>query len=107
MSMIPVVERGPGTLWKVLQFPVTRALLAIVALAGVIVLVQGAGRALHVPPQSGVGRVLLLVLIAGLCLVYSGYVRLIERRPVVELALRDAPPAFAKGFVVGAALFSA
>jgi membrane protease YdiL (CAAX protease family) len=107
MSMIPVVERRPGTLWKILQFPVTRALLAIVSIVGFIVLVQSAGKALHVPPQSGVGRVLLLVLIAGVCLVYAGYVRWIERRPVVELALRDAPPAFGKGFLVGAALFSA
>jgi membrane protease YdiL (CAAX protease family) len=107
MSMIPVVERRPGTLWKTLQFPVTRALLAIVSIVGFIVLVQGAGKALHVPPQSGVGRVLLLVLIAGVCFIYTGYVRLIERRPVVELALRDALPAFGKGFFVGAALFSA
>jgi membrane protease YdiL (CAAX protease family) len=107
MSMIPVVERRPGTLWKVLQFPVTRVLLAIVAIAGLVVLVQGGGRALHVAPQSAVGRVLLLVLIAGICLVYAGYVRWIERRPVVELAPRDALPAFGKGFVVGAALFSA
>ncbi|HEV3077272.1 MAG TPA: type II CAAX endopeptidase family protein [Thermoanaerobaculia bacterium] len=106
MSMIPVVERRPGTLWQVLQFPVTRALLAIVSIVAFSVLVQGAGRALHVPPQSGVGRVLFLVLIAGVCLIYTGYVRLIERRPVVELALRDAPPAFGKGFLVGAALFS-
>ena len=107
MSMIPVVERRPGTLWKILQFPVTRALLAIVSIVGFIVLVQGAGKALHVPAGSGVGRVLLLVLIAGVCLLYTGSVRLIERRPVVELALRDAPPAFGKGFLVGAALFSA
>ncbi|HXO30369.1 MAG TPA: type II CAAX endopeptidase family protein [Thermoanaerobaculia bacterium] len=107
MSMIPVVERRPGTLWKVLQFPLTRALLAIVSIAGVIVLVQGAGRALHVPPKSGWGQVLGLVLVAGVCLVYAAYVRLIERRPVVELALRGAPQAFGKGFVVGAALFSA
>ncbi len=107
MRMIPVVERRPGTLWKVLQFPLTRALLAILSIAGVIALVQGAGRALHVPPESGWGRVVGLVLIAGVCLVYAAYVRLIERRPVVELALRGAPRAFGKGFVVGAALFSA
>jgi len=107
MSMIPVVERRPGTLWKVLQFPLTRALLAIVSIAGVVVLVQGAGRALHVPPKSGWGQVLGLVLVAGVCLVYAEYVRVIERRPVVELALRGAPQAFGKGFLVGAALFSA
>lgn len=107
MSMIPVVERRPGTPWKVLQFPLTRALLAILSIVGVVVLVQGAGRALHVPPESGWGRVVGLVMIAGICLVYAAYVRLIERRPVVELALRGAPQAFGKGFVVGAALFCA
>jgi membrane protease YdiL (CAAX protease family) len=107
MSMIPVVERRPGTLWKVLQFPLTRAVLAIVSIAAVIALVHGAGRALDVPPESGWGRVLGLVLIAGVCLVYTAYVRLIERRPVMELALRGAPRAFGKGFVVGAALFCA
>jgi len=107
MSMIPVVERRPGTLWKVLQFPVTRALLAIVSIVGFIVLLQAAGKALHIPSQSGAGRVLALAMIAGMCAVYTVYVRLIERRAVVELALRDGPVAFGKGFVVGAALFSA
>jgi len=107
MNMIPVVERRPGTLWKVLQFPATRIVLAIGSIVGCIVLLQGAGRALHVAPESGWGRVLGLVLIAGVCLVYAAYVRAIERRPVVELALRDGPAAFGKGFVVGAALFSA
>lgn len=107
MSMIPVAERRPGTLWKVLQFPLTRALLAIGSIVVWIALLQGAGRALHVAPASGWGRVLGLVLIAGVCLVYTACVRLIERRPVLELALRGAPQAFGKGFVVGAALFSA
>src|SRR6266852_992310 len=101
MSMIPVVERRPGTLWKVLQFPVTRALLAIVSIVGFAVLLQVATKALHIPPQSVVNRVLGLVLIAGTCLIYTVYVRLIERRAVVELALRDGPQGFAKGFLVG------
>jgi uncharacterized protein len=105
--MIPVVERRPGTPWRVLQFPLTRALLAIGAMAAWIALLQGARGALHVAPESGWGRVLGLVLSAGVCLVYAAYVRLIERRPVVELALRGAPQAFGKGFVLGAALFSA
>jgi uncharacterized protein len=107
MSMIPVVERRPGTPWRVLQFPLTRVLLAIGSIAVWIASLQGARRALRVAPESGWGRILGLVLIAGVCLVYAAYVRLIERRPVVELALRGAPPAFGKGFVVGAALFSA
>jgi uncharacterized protein len=107
MNMIPVVERRPGKLWKVLQLPVTRIVLAIGAIVGCIALLQGAGRALHVEPESGWGQVLALALIAGVCLVYAAYVRVIERRPVVELAPRDGPAAFGKGFVVGAALFSA
>src|SRR5258708_31803472 len=107
MSMIPVVERRPGTLWKVLQFPLTRVVLAIGAVVGVIALLQGAGRVLHVPPERGAGRVLGLVMIVGGCLVYTAYVRLIERRPLVELAPREGPAAFGKGFVAGAALFSA
>jgi membrane protease YdiL (CAAX protease family) len=107
MSMIPVVERRPGTLWKVLQFPLTRALLAIGAIVAWIALLQGAREALHVEPESGWGQALGLVLIAGACLVYAAYVRLIERRPAVELALRGAPQAFGKGFVLGAVLFSA
>ncbi len=107
MSMIPVVNRRPGTGWKVLQFPVTRALLAVASIVAFIVLLQGATRALRIPPQSGLGRFLALVLIAGACLMYTASVRLIERRAVVELALRDGPLAFGKGFLVGAALFSA
>ncbi len=101
------VNRRPGTLWKVLQFPLTRALLAILAMAAVVAAVQGAQHALGLAPQGAASRVLGLGLIAGLCLAYVGTVRLIERRAAVELAPRDALPAFGGGFLAGTALFSA
>jgi membrane protease YdiL (CAAX protease family) len=107
MHLSAAVNRRPGTLWRVLQFPVTRALLAILAIAVVVGAVQGAASLLHLPLHGGARRALGLVLVAGVCLVYAGYVRLIERRAVVELALRDALPELAKGLLAGAALFGA
>jgi uncharacterized protein len=101
------VNRRPGRLWRVLQFPVTRALLAVASIAIFIAALQIVTKALHIPPEGGVGRALGLVLIAGVCLVYAGYVRLIERRAVVELAIGDGLPELGKGFLLGTALFSA
>jgi membrane protease YdiL (CAAX protease family) len=100
------VNRLPGKLWRFLQFPVTRAFLAVLSIAAVIAAVTGVRNALHLPERGGAAHALGLVLVAGICLVYAAYVRGIERRAVVELAPRDGLPAFGQGFGVGAALFS-
>jgi uncharacterized protein len=107
MHTLATVNRRPGRLWRFLQFPVTRALLALLSIACVVAAVTGARNALHLSPQSGASHALGLVLVAGVCLAYAGYIRWIERRAVVELAPRDSLPAFGKGFLVGAVLFSA
>jgi membrane protease YdiL (CAAX protease family) len=110
MTTGTAVEQQPdqrSRLWRFLQFPVIRALLAIVAIVGFAVAMQVGIKALQLPPHSWVGRALTLVLTAGVCLLYAGYVRLIEQRAVVELTLRDGPAGFGQGFVAGAALFAA
>ncbi len=101
------VDRRPGTLWKVLQFPLTRLLLALLAIAAVVAAVQVLQHVLGLAPHSVASRLLALVLLVAVLAVYVGYVRLIERRATVELAPRDALPGLAGGFLTGTALFCA
>ncbi|HEX4423188.1 MAG TPA: CPBP family intramembrane glutamic endopeptidase [Kofleriaceae bacterium] len=55
---------------------------------------------------AGAGPLSTLVRAASSLALYAGYVRLIERRPLDELARTRAVPEFARGLALGAALFS-
>ncbi len=103
---IPAVNRPPGRWWKVLQFPVTRLLLAAAALLLWAAAVELGATALRIRPEGALGMALGGLLAAGTLAVYAAYVRLVERRAVVELGTAGALPEFAGGALVGAALFS-
>ncbi len=100
------MNRRPGAVWRVLQFPVTRAFLTLLSIAAVVFLVTTVRNALKLPAEGWGSRALGLVLIAGICFAYGSSVRWLERRAVAELAPRDGVPAFGKGFLIGTALFS-
>ena len=104
-AMIPVVNRQPGKLWALLQFPLTRFVLASAAVILWVAVVQVSAKLAGIPSHSPVGAFIGFVIAAGVPVVYVWYVRFIERRTVVELAPGDAARHVARGMLVGAALF--
>jgi membrane protease YdiL (CAAX protease family) len=100
------VNRQPGRAWTFLQFPLTRIVIAIVALALVIGVIQTAAKAAGVAPHSGLGVVGALLIIAGTLATYAAFVRVVERRSVTELARTDAARELGAGFALGFVLFS-
>jgi len=94
-----------GRLWRFLQFPVTRFLLAA-AMVVAFEAVMGLGKqAFGISWRSAPGSVMALLIALGVLGVYAGYVRLIERRAVVELGRRGAALEFVSGWLLGTALF--
>jgi hypothetical protein len=87
-------------------FPLTRLVIAGVVLAAAFILrdviVNGV---LALPDDAVAWRA--LVLIVAVSVAYVGYVRLIERREVRELAIRRAPQEIGLGIVVGAGIILA
>ncbi|MGZ3438426.1 MAG: CPBP family intramembrane glutamic endopeptidase [Polyangia bacterium] len=92
----------PATrLWRFLQSPVTRLVIGLVVVIGATIAVQAAAQALHLPPALGA-----LAAIAAVVGSYVAFVRLIERRPVVELGRARAAGEVGRGMALGAALFA-
>ncbi len=104
-AMIPVVNRKPGKLWAWLQFPLSRFLIACIAIVLWVTLITLGRKLGGVAPESGLGVFLGLVLAAGVPVVYTYYVWLVEQRPAVELDLDGALRFAARGILIGAALF--
>jgi len=107
MSALAVINRPPGRAWYVLQLAPIRILVAALTVAGIVTAVQLCARAAHIKMRSGPGLVFGAFLIFVMCAAYFGYVRLVERRNVVELARGRSIVEFAIGFSTGAALFAA
>lgn len=91
-----------------LQFPLTRLIVAIVPIAGLVTLAQIA--VLSAAETLGLARsglaMALLVLAAALPapVLYVGYVRLVERRRVVELGTEHVRRELGAGFALGLGL---
>lgn len=97
------VGSQPGWGWRVLQFPLTRIVVALGAIAAYFVAVLLAVKALGLDSKrAGIQ----LVLAAGVYLIYFGFVRLVERRSVTELSRDGAARGLGGGFALGAAMFS-
>jgi membrane protease YdiL (CAAX protease family) len=105
LPVIVAVHKQPGRWWSFLQFPLTRILLASIAVLLWGGALQAGAKALRTRPESPLGVSLGLLMMVGVLAVYAGYVRLIERRAVIELGAAGAPLEFAAGALVGAALF--
>lgn len=90
---------------QILQFPLTRILLAGAALVAVRVLIESAARAAGVRPHTSATLLVALAVVIATLATYYGYVRLIERRPVVELGPRGAFGELARGMSYGVLLF--
>jgi CAAX protease family protein len=96
---------------KVLYFPLTRIIIAIVAILCVVavesVLTQSIGDTYGLARQIWFRVLSGAVVIVSVCLVYAGYVRVFERRKTVELSRERAIREFAAGSAIGFGLFAA
>lgn len=106
MDATLAVNRQPGRLWAFLQFPLTRIVLAVVALALVIGIIQTAFKAAGIVPHSALGVVGALLIVAGTLAAYAAFVHLVERRRVTELGRKGAVRELGVGFALGFVLFS-
>lgn len=84
---------GPSFTSRLLAFPLVRFVLAVAPIVGVLV----AASALGLP---------MLLASALVPLLYIVYVRIVERRPVAELATAGAGRELLQGFVIGVVLFA-
>ena len=103
--MIPVVNRRPGRLWAILQFPFTRLVLGFLAIGIWITAIQIGVKVAHVELHTPLHALLGLLIPIGVLVIYVVFVRLLERRDPVELAPKGAQRFAARGILVGAALF--
>jgi hypothetical protein len=94
-------------LWAVLQFPLTRFLLGVIAIVLWVVAVQIGMKLAQVPSRSPLGALVGLVIAAGVLGLYCALVKLIERRPVTELAADGTAKYLSRGILTGAILFCA
>jgi membrane protease YdiL (CAAX protease family) len=99
---------GRGRRWAGLQFPLTRLVLALVPIAGVVTVAQLGALAAAERfglPRAGLAMALLLLAAAAPApLLYVGYVRLVERRRVVELGTDHLVRDLGTGFALGLGL---
>jgi uncharacterized protein len=89
---------------RIVMFPLVRIVLAT---APIVVFLIGAGPLFkRVPAHSLAGALLPVGVAVVVLFIYVAYVRLVERRPIDELGRAGAVPEAARGFIVGATLFS-
>jgi hypothetical protein len=103
---MPKVSQPHPPLWlRIARFPVTRLLLLGGVLFLMIALSTKIMTALASTPLASLAAVAAL---AGLAMaLYVGFVRLVERRPTTELALRGHGGELATGLLLGAGLYTA
>src|SRR5215469_7339457 len=97
------VERRPGKWWAVLQFPLTRILIAFGAIVLFAFPILAAASAMHLHGLAFASLHLLAALVAWG--IYLLYVRWLERRPATELQVALLLPQFTKGFAIGVGLY--
>lgn len=105
MTDIPAINQRPGTAWTVLQFPLTRFILAVLFAIAPVMLLQLAGKSAGIVARSPMGVALNLVIVVATIGSYWLYVRWVEFRPAVELAPRGAARQVVLGALIGAGLF--
>ena len=93
-----------GTLWKVGLFPIIRLVLALLFVAIPVALIQVIVKSLADPAYGSLVFTCLVVPAAFGS--YWGYVRLVERRPVAELAFAGSLKEFGFGLMIGTSLFT-
>jgi membrane protease YdiL (CAAX protease family) len=106
MHITLAVNRHPGKLWAFLQFPLTRIVLAAIALIIAMGVIQACAKLAGITPHSIVGVLIAFLIMIATLATYAGFVRVIERREVAELSFAGAAPEFGSGFALGVLLFA-
>ena len=104
-AVIPMVNRRPGLLWAILQFPLTRIVIGFLAIGVWVAAIQIGTKLAHVAPRTPLHALLGLLIPVGVLVIYVVFVRLLENRAVAELAPHGAQRFAARGILVGAGLF--
>lgn len=109
VSHVPLADMAPvarsGKLWSLLQFPMTRILLAALPL---FVVMGATEQSIVTLGLAAGGTASSLIALAGSLLgvaVYAGCVRWIERRRLIELGGPGAAGELGRGFAIGVGLF--
>ena len=97
----------PPAVWrKIRLFPLTRLVIALVFLAAGFILRDVIANGVFALPHDAIALRALVLMVAVLA-AYVGYVRLVERREVRELALQHAPRELSLGMLIGACVILA
>ena len=93
-----------STFWKAGLFPIIRLVLALLSVLIPVGLIQILVKSLVTSSDGGL--IFTSFAVPAAFAAYWGYVRLVERRSVDELALPPFPKEFGLGLILGAGLFS-
>lgn len=93
--------------WKILQFPVTRIVLASIWLVFTVMITQAIVKLLPANETLPVTVLSIAVVVLVAFFAYYAFVHIIEKRPVTELARPGALRELAMGILIGALLFTA
>ena len=97
----------PSRLWRILQFPLVRIVLAFTWLIAVVATTELAIQLLPARETAPVTVLSAGLVVLTACLSYSAFVRIVEKRPATELAASGAVAELASGILLGAMLFTA
>ena len=75
MDIALAVNRRPGRLWAFLQFPLTRIVLAVLALAVVIGAIQVGSKAAGIVPRTPPGALVAVLIMIATLATYAAFVR--------------------------------
>jgi membrane protease YdiL (CAAX protease family) len=102
---------SPSLARKILSFPLTRLVIALLWVGGIAIGVSLALQSLRshvVTDQSWLwGLVGVVIIVPAVLLAYWSYVRVLERRHLTELEGHDALPQLTRGALLGAGLYGA
>lgn len=108
----PAYTGWRGRLHRVIEFPLTRIVLAVIVVSIALNATRGVLKLSGLAPTPGAPRRLSLILVGTVAtivvvhLAYLLYVRFVERRSPTELAAAGAVGELASGSLIGALLFS-
>ncbi len=98
--------RPAGQIWKILRFPLVRIVLASVWLFLTVSLTQAAVKLLPAHETIPIRLLSTAIVVVVAWAAYYAFVRVIEKRPLNELAASHAVGELAMGTLIGALLFT-